>query len=147
MDMECILLMYEANNDIVEKWYNDLAQYDIWYPCLWISQGLSWRHCSLMIYICRVIRSSFLYLSRFSDTTSHRVAGQPMRKGFNTLRPRQNRRHFADSVVKCIFLDENVWISNNISLKVVPNDQYSSTGSDIGLAPSGWQAIIWTNDS
>ena len=57
MDMECILLMYEANNDIVEKWYNDLAQYDIWYPCPWISQGLSWRHCSLMIYMCRVIRS------------------------------------------------------------------------------------------
>ena len=28
--------------------------------------------------------------------------------GFNTLRPRQNGRHFADDILKCIFLNENV---------------------------------------
>ena len=28
----------------------------------------------------------------------------------NTLRPRQNRRHFADHIFKCIFVNENVWI-------------------------------------
>ena len=39
---------------------------------------------------------------------------------FNTLRPRQNGRHFADDVLKCIFLSENVWISLKISLKFVP---------------------------
>ena len=38
----------------------------------------------------------------------------------NSLRPRQNRRHFADDVFKCNFLNENVWISINISLKFVP---------------------------
>ena len=27
---------------------------------------------------------------------------------FNTLRPRQNGRHFPDDIFKCIFLDENV---------------------------------------
>ena len=37
----------------------------------------------------------------------------------NTLRPRQNGRHLADHMFKCIFLNENVWISINISLKVV----------------------------
>ena len=37
----------------------------------------------------------------------------------NTLRPRQNGRHFADDVFKCIFLNENVWISFKISLKFV----------------------------
>ena len=26
------------------------------------------------------------------------------------------------------------------------NQQYSIIGSDDGLAPSRWQAIIWTND-
>ena len=31
-----------------------------------------------------------------------------------SLRPRQNRRHFADDISKCIFLNENVWISINI---------------------------------
>ena len=39
---------------------------------------------------------------------------------FNTLRPSQNYRHFADDIFRCIFLNENVWISTNISLKCVP---------------------------
>ena len=38
---------------------------------------------------------------------------------FNTLRPRQNGRHFADDIFKYIFLNENVWISIKISLKFV----------------------------
>ena len=43
-----------------------------------------------------------------------------MSRTFNTLRPRQNGRHFADAIFKCIFLNENVWISIKISLKFVP---------------------------
>ena len=39
---------------------------------------------------------------------------------FNTLRPRQNGRHFADDIFKCIFLNEIVSISIKISLKFVP---------------------------
>ena len=38
----------------------------------------------------------------------------------NTLRPRQNGRHFADGIFKCIFLNGNGWISLKISLKFVP---------------------------
>ena len=38
----------------------------------------------------------------------------------NTLRPKQNGRHFADDILKCIFLNENVWIPKKISLKFVP---------------------------
>ena len=37
----------------------------------------------------------------------------------NTLRPRQNGRHFPDYIFKCIFLNENVWLSLKISLKFV----------------------------
>ena len=39
----------------------------------------------------------------------------------NTLRPRKNDHHFQD-IFKCIFLNENIWISIKISLKFVPND-------------------------
>ena len=39
---------------------------------------------------------------------------------FNTLRPMQNGRHFADDTFKCIFFNENVWILIKISLKFVP---------------------------
>ena len=39
---------------------------------------------------------------------------------FNTLRPRQDGRHFAYDTFKCIFLNENVWIPIEILLKYVP---------------------------
>ena len=46
---------------------------------------------------------------------------QPCDTGhINTLRPRQNGRHFPDDIFKCIFLFENGWIWIKISLKFVP---------------------------
>ena len=38
----------------------------------------------------------------------------------NTLRPRQNGRHFTDDTFKRIFMNENVIIFIKISLKFVP---------------------------
>ena len=38
----------------------------------------------------------------------------------NTLKPRRNRRHFADDIFKCVFLNENVLISVKLSLKFIP---------------------------
>ena len=38
----------------------------------------------------------------------------------NTLRPRQNGRHVADDIFKCIFWNENVSIAIKISLNFVP---------------------------
>ena len=40
----------------------------------------------------------------------------------NTSRPRQNGRHISNNIYKCIFLNENVWISITIWLKFVPKD-------------------------
>ena len=39
---------------------------------------------------------------------------------FNTMSPRQNGRHFPNDIFKCIFLNENVYISFKISLTFVP---------------------------
>ena len=38
----------------------------------------------------------------------------------NTLKPRQNGRHFADDIFKCISLNENVWVTIKNSLQFVP---------------------------
>ena len=38
---------------------------------------------------------------------------------FYTLRPRQNGRHFADGIFKCIFLNEKAWIPIKISMRSV----------------------------
>ena len=44
----------------------------------------------------------------------------PVEEVVNTLRPRQNGRHFPDDIFKCIFLNENGRVSIKISLKFVP---------------------------
>ena len=54
----------------------------------------------------------------------------------NTLRPRQNGRHCADDIFKCILLNENVWIPNKISLKFVPK-------GPINNIPSLVQIMAW----
>ena len=38
----------------------------------------------------------------------------------NALMSKQNGSHFSDGILKCIFLNENAWISIKISLKFVP---------------------------
>ena len=45
---------------------------------------------------------------------------------FSTLRLRQNGWHFADYTLKCIILDENIWIAINILLKFVPKRPINS---------------------
>ena len=54
----------------------------------------------------------------------------------NTLRPRQNGRHFTDDIFKCIFLNENVSISIEISPKIVPK-------YPINNIPSLVQIMAW----
>ena len=53
----------------------------------------------------------------------------------NTLRPRQNGRHFPD-IFEWIFWNENVWISINISLKFVPR-------GPINNIPTLLQVMAW----
>ena len=56
--------------------------------------------------------------------------------GINTLRPRQNGRHFADDIFKCTFLNENALIPIKISLKFVPK-------SSINNIPALVQIMAW----
>ena len=55
---------------------------------------------------------------------------------FNTLRPRQNGRRYPEDIFKCIFLNENICILINISLKFVPKGQ-------INNIPSLVQIMAW----
>ena len=57
----------------------------------------------------------------FTHMTSHvRQIDFCICTNINTLRPRQDGRYFTDDVSKCIFLNENVWISLKVPLKFVP---------------------------
>ena len=50
---------------------------------------------------------------------NHILLEMPSIHLFNTLRLKQNGRHFTDDIFKCIFLNENEWILLKISLKFV----------------------------
>ena len=56
----------------------------------------------------------------------------------NTLRPRQNGRIFPDDIFKCIFLNENVYISIKISLKFVPKGHINYTPAVVQIMAWCW---------
>ena len=69
-----------------------------------------------------LIRRSLWFRPRLNEGPPELRNGPGSRWGylFEHMRPRQNGRHFPDDIFKWIFLNENVWISINISLKFVP---------------------------
>ena len=78
------------------------------------------------LYVRRLVAVGFVYrqlilVVKFDKWFPNIVARLPIVLLFNTLRPRQNGRHFPDDILKCIFLNDNVIISIKISLKLVPN--------------------------
>ena len=93
----------------------------------WVNGGtLAIRHTYMKV-------TCFCYpptLWRAHVSVNHLTVGHPLMKyagvrslwvavtWFNTLRPRQNGRHFADDMF--IFLNKNLWIPIEILLKFVP---------------------------
>ena len=55
---------------------------------------------------------------------------------FNTLRSRQNGHHFTDNILKCISLNENIWIYIKTTLKFVPK-------GPINNIPALFQIMAW----
>ena len=56
----------------------------------------------------------------------------------NTLRPRPNRRHFADDIFKCIFENENEWLSHRLSLKFVPKVRINNIPALVQIMAWRW---------
>ena len=73
-------------------------------------------YCILLYSSRNMTKSVSLKLSRTLDDSAR---GQHRRILINKLRPRQDGRHFPDDTFKRISLNENVWISIEISLKFV----------------------------
>ena len=55
-------------------------------------------------------------------------------------RPRQNGRYFPDDILKCIFLNENVWISIRISQKFVPSGPINDIPALVQIMAYGFVA-------
>ena len=86
--------------------------------------ALTWIQLSKSLWLFRLLtaRLQFHWLSTIAESA---LSGA-FRLYLNTLRPWQNGRHFPDDIFKCIFWNENVWISIKISLDVVPTGQMNN---------------------
>ena len=94
-------------------WIDSLLPWDLY------TNGTKWQRCKFC-YLCYYSRVSLL-----------------LKNLINTLRPRQNGRHFPDDTYKCIFLNENLRISIKISLKFVPK-------GPINKIPALVQIMAWS---
>ena len=56
----------------------------------------------------------------------------------NTLRPRQNGRHFPDDILKCIFPKENVLISIKIPLNPIPKGPINNIPALVQIMACCW---------
>ena len=80
--------------------------------------------CTLRHYICQSISSSALRILKW-DFMMRMYADTKLT--IDTLRPRQNCRHFADDIFKRTFLNENIWISTKFLLKFVPKCPFQNS--------------------
>ena len=89
-----------------------------------------WIMCTLIIFVSSDKNaSSPIYLKRLHAGTTLIVTENwilKLNKGKNfcitscRYKARFSPSYFADDIIKCIFLNENVWISLTISLKFIP---------------------------
>ena len=104
--------------------------YNLWWPHVaWlidlgkhVYRFVFWRWIVINLICVTYICYNFLFLSL------HTV---------RTVRLRQNGWYFADSILKCIFLNDIVWISNKM-------DWCIGSGNDLTL--NRHQTTTWTND-
>ena len=61
------------------------------------------------------------------------------------MRLRQNGRHFPDDIFRCIFLNENVWISIKFSLKFVPKVRINNIPALVQIMAwrRQWGLVYW----
>ena len=81
----------------------------------WCLESYRWMANHTFILCCKVLIKTLSHLLKIIQNSQAGVWTL-----VNTLRPRENGRHFADDIFKCIFLNENFWIPIKISLKLVP---------------------------
>ena len=66
-------------------------------------------------------------------------------RSINTLMARQNGRHFPDDIFKWIFLNEIIWISIKISLRLVPTGRINNIPADQATSHylNQWWLVHW----
>ena len=101
--------------------------YSVWYLTVTFWSQLMCHYMLVLIHVLRINIHAMPYMYIYSQLIESSV---------NTLRPRQNGRHFANDIFKCIFFNENVWIPIKISMKFVSK-------GPIKNIPASVQIMAW----
>ena len=107
---------------LIKYWTRHMIQKAIWPQRFWstFAHGKKfWMILFISIeknHLGQILKQLLCYCWTFCNSSLWDVF---METSVNTLRSRQNG-HFSDDIYKCLFINENVWISINISLKFVP---------------------------
>ena len=105
---DAMALMYYHCNDVL--WNVHIVSFGFFVVIFWVfSVFVLFHPCLLGQVIDGVALKDMFEINQLQIKT-----------GLNTLRPRQNGRHFPDDFFKCIFLNKNLRISIKFSLKFVP---------------------------
>ena len=72
----------------------------------------------------------------YAGNLAHSRPGYAVR--FNSLRPRWNRRHSADYIFICIFLNENISISINIPPQFIPKGPINNIPALVQIMAWRW---------
>ena len=103
-----VISIMQMETHLLKIWYHD-ANFVVSAGCQWPE---SWHHDDSRVF------NDYFWCRWFCECWWLRT--------INTLRPRQNGRHFADDIFKRIFVNANVKISIKISLKFVPKSPVSN---------------------
>ena len=96
-------------------WLGNISHKIYMYCFFWLYYYIYFTHSSIFFRIASLTEGNQIIMCLLSHNLTHADS-----LSVNTLRPRQNGRHFADNTFKPIYLNENIQISIKISLKFVP---------------------------
>ena len=125
-------------------WPGQSVELAVQLPVFWDAMPIMWRQCNInTLQDGECLMGCWKYRRCYPYTWKDGLS-------INSLRPRWNKRHFADDIFKCIFLNENILISSKIPLKFIANDPINNIPALVQIMawcrPCRRQAIIWTYD-
>ena len=112
------LFINPYTNSLALHWYiwNGSHSSSVIYPCILMAFVWLPNWYELILFWYNVITTNSIFCHPYYNSSTVTATGRP---SFNTLRARQDGRHFPDDIFKRIFLNKNVWILIKISLKFI----------------------------
>ena len=118
--LDCVVMGHDCMP--LKQCRNNETQTSVLAHIILYTKHVAWRQFTFCcIWQFAIISERSDYGLTFDTKPTNRCCPADYRpQPINSSPPGQNGRHFADDMFKRIFLNENIWTSNKMSLKYVP---------------------------